>query len=202
MIDRSGARKISDVPSRKEETETNDGKEPMESLKEKAKAAAPIKRRKQDFASDDSLVTEESLTAKLDNFSKKIGEQLEGLKTVVTIHIDEIEQERMILLECEIKRSIEEIGVNRRLERLDKKLELLTELRKLMDTTSAEKQAEKLHNRKFDKTRHEISAVLHRIEEALKKASSDPSASKRIDELKKEKYRLRAEESALRKKLD
>lgn len=53
----------------------------------------------------------------------------------------------MILLECEIKRSIEEIGVNRRLERLDKKLELLTELRKLMDTTSAEKQAEKRERR-------------------------------------------------------
>ncbi|VDO34396.1 unnamed protein product [Heligmosomoides polygyrus] len=56
-------------------------------------AAAPIKRRKQDFASDDSHVTEESLTAKLDNFSKKIVEQLEDVKTVVTIHTDEIEQE-------------------------------------------------------------------------------------------------------------
>ncbi|VDP36675.1 unnamed protein product [Heligmosomoides polygyrus] len=128
----------------------------------------PVKRRKQDFALRQRLHlrTKEYLIGKLDNFSKKIDEELEEVKTVISIHIDEIEREvrslrdeirklkllhlvgdikaflqRMILLECEIERSFEEIGVNQGLERCSKKLELLTELRKTMDTTSTETQA-------------------------------------------------------------
>ncbi|EYC20100.1 hypothetical protein Y032_0023g870 [Ancylostoma ceylanicum] len=246
------------------------------SVKQKKKSGsrptAPVKRRKRDFTSSDSLVTEGQLNSRLAELSKTFIGELEAVKTVINIHVDEIEQEvrnlrsdlqklnlpqamndikafmqRMILLECEIKQTLEELGVNRRLERLDKRLDTLHDIKEMVEAWKGERrerrrkrsvsaatdvverarcqvspvperqeneeerlaqevkglQAEMAtYNRKLVKTRHEIQAILYRIEEAWKKVDVDPTAVRRVDDMKKEKHRLRAEESDIRKTID
>ncbi|KAL6738616.1 hypothetical protein Aduo_012145 [Ancylostoma duodenale] len=133
-----------------------------EEKKSRSRSTVSAKRRKRDFTSKESVVTEAHLDNKLEELSTTLSDELEAVKTVINIHVDEIEQEvrslrsdmqklnlpqamndiktfmqRMILLEGEIKQTLEELGINRRLERLDKRLDTLLDSKETLEALKA-----------------------------------------------------------------
>ncbi|KAL6734582.1 hypothetical protein Aduo_005108 [Ancylostoma duodenale] len=128
----------------------------------KSRSTVPAKRRKRESTSEESVVIEAHLGNKLEELSKTLSDELEAVTTVTNIHMDEIEQEvrslrnykqklnllqamndikafmqRMILLECEIKQMLEELGISRRLERLDKRLDTLHDIKETLEALKA-----------------------------------------------------------------
>ncbi|KAK6032296.1 hypothetical protein OSTOST_01531 [Ostertagia ostertagi] len=177
------------------------------------------KRRKDQATSTEPAV---DLGPKFDELWKKIEEELESAKTVINVHVDEIEEEvrnmrgevkklnlpqmvndvraftqRMIVLECEIRKSLDETGLKRRLECIERKL---SEISKAVKPTKTEQ----LEGRK----RLEISSGnsgrrSEESEKTVRSQSRDADAEGRPneDDIEKETRELQAEIAAHSKKL-
>ncbi|KAK6030756.1 hypothetical protein OSTOST_03102 [Ostertagia ostertagi] len=128
--------------------------------------AVPPKRRKMDFTSGDSVATVQFVRKKLKKMAVKIEEQVESAKTVINVHVDELEQEirnlrneikkwalqpllndiraltsRMILLEAEIKNAMESLTM--RQNRIERRVDSIPEILTLIKASTRSEEPKK-----------------------------------------------------------
>ncbi|VDP43408.1 unnamed protein product [Heligmosomoides polygyrus] len=100
------------------------------------------KRKKGDFLRGDSLPTQSFVRRRLTKFSKKVRQEIEEAKSLINKHVDELERQvNQLRDETEVKHRFEEMDTNRRLDRLEKKLSVLPEIKETLNlpkTTSTQ----------------------------------------------------------------
>lgn len=146
--------------------EENRRQAPVASARSNSGSVDYGKRKKEDCLRKDPLPTQSFIRLQLTKFSKKVRKEIEEAKSLINMHVDELERQvnqlrdevkkwgvlplikdvkafttRMILLETEVKHRFEEMDANRRLDRLEKKLSVLPEIKEtlnLLMTTSTQ----------------------------------------------------------------